>query len=124
MIKVCNKYLVDKKFEYDDIQIGLKIVHLETGKEINLAELSSGEKQIVSLFVNLFLGEHDKNTIIFDEPELSISIEWQKMLLPDIRSSNKCSFLLAATHSPFIFDNDFDQFAMNLSEYVEDIRCE
>ena len=25
--------------------------------------------------------------------------------------SQKCAFLLAATHSPFIFDNNLDQFA-------------
>jgi predicted ATPase len=124
LAEVCNKYLVDKKFEYDDTKVELKIVHSKTNKEINLADISSGEKQIVSLFVKLFLGEHYKNAIIIDEPELSISIEWQKMLLPDIWNSNKCCFLLAATHSPFIFENEFDEFAITLSAYVEDIICE
>jgi hypothetical protein len=27
------------------------------------------------------------------------------MLLPDIIESGRCRFLIAATHSPFIFDN-------------------
>lgn len=55
---------------------------------------------------------------MFDEPELSLSIEWQKMLLPDIIDSGKCKFLLAVTHSPFIFDNDLDLNAYDLDTFV------
>ena len=57
--------------------------------------------------------------ILFDEPELSLSMLWQKQLLPDILHSNKCSFLMAVTHSPFIFDNELDQYAVGLREYVK-----
>ena len=76
--------------------------------------LSSGEKQIVSLFSRLYL-EHEKNCILLiDEPELSISMRWQKMLLPDIIRSKNCSLLLAVTHSPFIFENEFDNDAQDM----------
>lgn len=43
---------------------------------------------------------------------------WQKQLLPDIINSKKCDFLLAVTHSPFIFDNELDKYAVGLNEYV------
>jgi hypothetical protein len=55
--------------------------------------------------------------VLFDEPELSLSMLWQKELLPDIVNSNKCNFLLAVTHSPFIFDNELDRYAVGLNEY-------
>lgn len=121
LIEVCNKYLVDKQFEYNEIDVQLNIIHSKTGKEICLDDLSLGEKQIVSLFVKIYLDSPTKPAIIIDEPELSISIEWQKMLLPDVWNSNNCSFLLAATHSPFIFENDLDAFAVSLNEYIEDL---
>lgn len=48
---------------------------------IDLIQLSSGEKQIVSIFSKLYLESDEKSIIIIDEPELSLSLEWQKMLL-------------------------------------------
>ena len=46
--------------------------------------MSSGEKQIVSLFARLYLTGKDDYVILFDEPELSLSIKWQEKLLKDI----------------------------------------
>ena len=83
-----------------------------------LSKLSSGEKQIISLFAKIYLSDYKSYIILFDEPELSLSMIWQKQLLPDILDSKKCNFLLAVTHSPFIFDNELDQYAVGLSEYV------
>lgn len=79
--------------------------------------LSSGEKQIVSIFSQLYLELDCKSLILFDEPELSLSLYWQQMLLPDIMESNKCMFMLAVTHSPFIYDNALRDSAVALSVY-------
>ena len=76
--------------------------------------LSSGEKQIVSLFSKLYLESAKKCILLIDEPELSISMKWQKMLLPDIMRSGNCRLLLTVTHSPFIFDNEFDNDAHDM----------
>lgn len=116
---VCNKYLINKEVFYDESTIKIFIKSNFTGDEIKLSKLSSGEKQIVSIFSKVYLSEKDKRFIVlFDEPELSLSMIWQKQLLPDILDSKKCDFLLAVTHSPFIFDNELDQYAVGLSEYV------
>ncbi|MCB9033268.1 MAG: AAA family ATPase [Chitinophagales bacterium] len=116
---VCNKYLINKEVFYDESAIKIFIKSHFTGDEIKLSKLSSGEKQIVSIFSKVYLSEKDKRFIVlFDEPELSLSMIWQKQLLPDILDSKKCDFLLAVTHSPFIFDNELDQYAVGLSEYV------
>ncbi len=117
---VCNKYLVDKKIFYDESAIKISIMSDRNSKDIALSKLSSGEKQIISMFSKIYLSDKDKRFImLFDEPELSLSILWQKQLLPDIINSKKCDFLLAVTHSPFIFDNELDEFAIGLKEYFK-----
>ena len=109
----CNKYLNNKRFEYNQSDITLKILS-DDDDEIDLSLLSSGEKQIVSLFSKLYLESDEKCILLIDEPELSISMRWQKMLLPDIMRSGNCNLLLTVTHSPFIFENEFDNDAQDI----------
>ncbi|SNB54140.1 AAA ATPase domain-containing protein [Marinobacter sp. es.042] len=119
-VKVANSYLVDKKFLYDENKVEIKIINKRNDSSVGLEKLSSGEKQLVSIFSKLYLEQSEKYAVIFDEPELSLSIEWQETLLTDILKSNKCSFLLAATHSPFVFDNELDDLTGSLKiEYKE-----
>lgn len=117
---VCNEYLINKKVFYDESAIKISIKSERNSCDIVLNKLSSGEKQIISMFSKIYLSEGDKRFIVlFDEPELSLSMLWQKQLLPDIFKSGKCEFLLAVTHSPFIFDNVLDRYAIGLNEYVK-----
>lgn len=116
---VCNNYLVNKQMKYDKFRIECKVEHLNGSGEISLKNLSSGEKQILSLFSKLYLNSNDNNIILFDEPELSLSLIWQKKLIPDIINSNRCGFIMAITHSPFIFDNDFNKNTRDIKEYID-----
>jgi predicted ATP-binding protein involved in virulence len=118
-VTVCNKYLVGKRMYFNESSVTLDILRDKTEKRVKLNQLSSGEKQIVSLFSKIYLEQHENFTVLFDEPELSLSIEWQKMLLPDIISSQKCKFLLAVTHSPFIFKNELDIHAIGMNIYID-----
>lgn len=116
---VCNRYLVDKKFVYDESSVKIRIYRNDSKNDIvELDTLSSGEKQIVSLFSKIYLDHYDNILVLFDEPELSLSIEWQKQLLPDIIDSERCGFLLAVTHSPFIFKNKLDEYAIGINVYI------
>jgi len=120
-VHVSNSYLGDKEVQYNESKVDVKIVNNRSGQEISLDKLSSGEKQIISLFSRLYLDSPAPCAIFFDEPELSLSLEWQKKLLQDIVESDQCVLLLAATHSPFIFENDLDQFADVLDiRFLED----
>lgn len=117
---ICNKYLVNKKLVYDEskIEIFIKIDGSDEGNSLDLSDLSSGEKQIISIFSKIYLSDPDERYIVlFDEPELSLSIFWQQNLLPDIINSKKTELLFAVTHSPFIFDNELDRYATSLNEY-------
>lgn len=126
-VDVCNKYLESKRFVYDESNVSIRIERCynnnneETYKNecdnIDLKCLSSGEKQIVSIFSQLYLELDSRFLILFDEPELSLSLYWQQMLLPDIMESSKCIFMLAVTHSPFIYDNSLRDSSVALSIY-------
>lgn len=132
---VCNNYLVGKTIKY--CPENMKIQLFQNGKELSFNVFSSGEKQIVSLFAKLYLLPlndldwsndsklldnltNKKFWIIFDEPELSLSVEWQKNLLPDILESNRCEFLFVTTHSPFIFKNDLKFSTSDIRNYVSE----
>ncbi|WMW47705.1 AAA family ATPase [Bacillus paralicheniformis] len=105
-VRVCNSYLVNKKYYYDASNVTLQIINNHNKKVIPLKKLSSGEKQIISTFSKIYL-EYEKDYIIlFDEPELSLSIQWQEQYIPDIIQSGNCSLLICVTHSPFIFRED------------------
>lgn len=118
-IETCNHYLIDKQFVYNESSIDVYVEISKTKERLDLEYLSSGEKQIVSLFARLYLGINEKLIILLDEPELSLSILWQERLLVDVKKSNKCDFLLAVTHSPFIYDNEMKNFAYSLSDYTK-----
>lgn len=111
---VCNGYLINKKMRYDSLNATLGLFEEVSGDKIDLEHLSSGEKQILGVMAELYLGDHEAYAVIFDEPELSLSVEWQKKILVDIAASEKCRLLVAATHSPFVFENELDPFARAL----------
>ncbi|MFV0170872.1 AAA family ATPase [Empedobacter falsenii] len=117
--RICNEYLVGKKFIFDESNVTLNIYNNITNDKVELNQLSSGEKQIVSLFSKIYLEEKNDFIVFFDEPELSLSIKWQKQLLPHILESNKCSFLLAVTHSPFIFSNYLEDYTIGLNVFID-----
>jgi predicted ATP-binding protein involved in virulence len=122
--RVCNSYLDEKEVRYDESKVDIQIISTRSGREVLLNRLSSGEKQVISIFSRLFLDKSSAYAVLFDEPELSLSMEWQKRLLQDIVDSSHCRFLLAATHSPFIFDNSLDKFASTLDIKYKKVRRE
>ena len=126
-IRVCNSYLEDRlKIEYDnakftvEVKTKYKLLNENAYKKIEFDDLSSGEKQIVSLFCHLNLSNQEEYFVIIDEPELSLSVPWQRKILPDIINSGKCSGLLAVTHSPFVFDNCLEPFTHSIEEFVKE----
>ncbi len=125
-VSTCNKYLSEKEFTYDESTVSL-LLHrkgLQSKEELFLSQLSSGEKQIVSIFSQLYLEPDKKYIILFDEPELSLSIYWQEKLLPDMLNSGRCVFMLAVTHSPFIFNNEFKTNVVGLKEFMKNGTAE
>ncbi len=120
-VSTCNKYLSEKEFTYDESTVSLLLLRKghQSKEELFLSQLSSGEKQIVSIFSQLYLEPDKKYIVLFDEPELSLSIYWQEKLLPDMLNSGRCIFMLAVTHSPFIFNNELKTNVVGLKEFMK-----
>lgn len=118
---VCNQYLSGKEFVYrpNSFEYVIEVrSHNGSKKEINIEQLSSGEKQIVALFSYIYLFVKKSCTIIIDEPELSLSVLWQQTILEDIVKSNKCNHLIVATQSPFVYDNSLMQYGHAMEEFL------
>ena len=120
--EVCNDYLGDKLLEYISSSFAFKVISKKHSEDIELSYLSSGEKQIVSLFSHLYLSENAKFFVMIDEPELSLSVPWQRKFLQDISTSDLCSGFLAVTHSPFIYENELEKYAHGLGEFIKDVK--
>lgn len=96
---------------------------IPTGRRITLDALSSGEKQMISLFAKLYLYPK-KKIVLIDEPELSLSLDWQRKILVDVISAPTCNQLVAITHSPFVFDNPLEPFARSIRVSVNETAAE
>lgn len=117
-VEICKSYLFGKRFRFDNSAYSLPIEY-EDGNSVEMEDLSSGEKQIVSLFAHMTLDESSSNYIIIDEPELSLSVDWQQKFLQDISDLDSCAFVGAVTHSPFIFENQLDEYAVDMVSCIE-----
>ncbi|MEG4294039.1 AAA family ATPase [Microcoleus sp. C2C3] len=119
--KICSEYILDKEFVYDSTSFKFYIrpkFEYHAGESVQLSDLSSGEKQIVSLFSHLYLSGQSRYFVLIDEPELSLSVPWQKRFLVDIQKGDFCAGLVAVTHSPFIYDNELKPYAHSLGEFT------
>lgn len=129
-ISNCNKYLggnISEEYSSMEMQEDRKILLLNktnlsvyaesifSGTPIQLDSMSSGEKQMISLFAKMFLFPKNK-IVLIDEPELSLSIEWQRQILVDVLQAPLCTQIIAITHSPFIFDNELEPFARAVNQ--------
>ena len=79
----------------------------DENRAIDSANLSAGEKQMFSfLSYNAFL----RNAIIFiDEPELSLHVDWQRILFDKLLDQESTNQFIATTHSPFIYTRYSDR---------------
>ncbi len=72
----------------------------DEGINIGLQALSAGEKHVLGIFIEALLAEG--NSLMIDEPEISLHVDWQKNLIGSMRQLNPNTQLIMATHSPEI----------------------
>ncbi len=116
---VVDRHSIDSKyFRFNRESLEVSLISRLSGRPMTFESLSSGEKQMVSLFSRLYLYEKEK-LLLIDEPELSLSLDWQRNILVDLISASSCRQIVAITHSPFIFDNCLEPFASSLGLSVD-----
>jgi predicted ATP-binding protein involved in virulence len=93
--------LISNIFKDKGIRISSNLTFGETREAIQASILSAGEKQMLSfLCYNAF----NRNTPIFiDEPELSLHVDWQRMLFATLLDQDTNNQFIVSTHSPFIY---------------------
>jgi len=94
--ELVGSFVGGKQIEFSD-----RAIEVQAGDTpIPLTTLSSGEKQLVRIFIDVI--NAGVSTIIIDEPELSMHIDWQRELLASLRTVNPDAQIIVATHSPEI----------------------
>ncbi len=73
--------------------------------EINLYELSYGEKQLLLILLTVLVQDGRNSIMFMDEPEISLHFDWQKDLINYIVELNPNCQLIIATHSPALIMN-------------------
>ncbi len=86
-----------KELQFSDTTIK---VLAKDGRDIGLAALSSGEKQVLRIFTELL--HVGGSAVLIDEPEISLHIDWQRELIKSMQLLSPDSQLVLATHSPEI----------------------
>lgn len=113
--KAFDKIFPHKRFVGIDNKDNQKnVIFEEFGRQMDISQLSSGEKQIVFRggFLLRNLGIINGATVLVDEPELSLHPQWQLKILNFLKGlfidekGKQTSQLIVATHSPFILHND------------------
>lgn len=103
-----NEFLTEKALE---IKMGFeqrlpnrrraspKINPLE-GQPYNLTALSSGERQIVTMLYSASRAHFRNGCLLIDEPELSLHVDWQRIIIQHLARQHSGRQIIACTHSP------------------------
>lgn len=95
-----KQIIAQLKTERLNLEDVVKIVFID-GYTTGLETLSSGERQIITL---LYAATHmsKQRVVLIDEPELSLHVDWQRMLLSKMAEQLQDRQIIACTHSPAI----------------------
>lgn len=96
-----NEFFVHSRKELSVDSVG-KIKIAQNGKPVDLVNLSSGEKQLLILLAHARFGSTKRSAFIVDEPEISLHMRWQEMLVDALLRGGKSNQFIFATHSPEI----------------------
>jgi predicted ATPase len=97
-LNIINDMMQRKHFSIND-QNELQIT-TQSGKNLPIHRLSSGEKQLLIVLGEALLQEKKSWVYIADEPELSLHVRWQESLVANLRAINPNAQIVFATHSP------------------------
>lgn len=84
-----------------DNEANIKVVKSNTN--IEFEKLSSGEKRIILLFLYVVFSK--EKIILIDEPEISLSLNYQSKFVDDIVRLADDKKIMMATHAPYIYDD-------------------
>ena len=104
--EIVDEFLLDtnKEVILDDNKEPL-LIQLIKDKHLSLDKISSGEKQILIIFLTILLEKDEPFILLMDEPETSLHVEWQSKLIESIKRLNPNIQIIIATHNPLLMLN-------------------
>ncbi|MNP51398.1 hypothetical protein D3C76_1457130 [compost metagenome] len=119
LIDTFNKFLIGgKKLEI----VGNQLKILVRRSEHSVDYLSSGERHILTFLALVVTVGRGRNFLIIDEPEISLNIKWQRILMNVIQELVPLTQIIVATHSPIISKDTVDSLVK--LEPLEDGSCQ
>lgn len=82
LVTIINRFLTNKKLEFD-LHSGLSITSID-GSLLKPQMLSSGERHLLLLFCNSLIEVDRPSILMIDEPEISLNIKWQRILISSL----------------------------------------
>lgn len=119
-INSINFFFKESEKTVEIIDNNLKI-HLKNGESIEYKHLSSGERQIIYIFLKVIKASFTNAIILMDEPEISLHLSWQESLLSQIRKVNKNSQIIVVTHSPAIVMNGWMDSFIDIKDIIQEV---
>ena len=106
-LTILNRFLKDsnKEIVFNENENYEFLLKNNGNKNIDISYLSSGEKKILILCTRIILELKNSSSLIIDEPENSLHIQWQELLsemFNNFLEYSPTSQLIVATHSPYI----------------------
>jgi predicted ATP-binding protein involved in virulence len=106
VISIINEFFSESRKQILIDSEGRITIKFKKGKEAKLFELSSGEKQIITMLGHLIFFEEKfkkkEGIFIIDEPEVSLHLAWQEIFVKSIMEASPNTQFILATHSPAI----------------------
>lgn len=100
-VNILNRFFQDSRKTAAVDSLGKLNIH-QRGVPIQLSSMSSGEKQLLILLAHGRFARSQQGVIIVDEPEISLHLRWQEMLIDSISPEESQNQFIFATHSPEI----------------------
>jgi len=106
-IKLLNYFYTDSKKKIGIDPIGCLYVTRPDGRQATIEALSSGERQLLIIFTQLIFNKSSSRSGVFiiDEPELSLHLKWQEIMVEKMIEASPNFQVIMATHSPEIIAN-------------------
>lgn len=108
---------IGKHVSYENDELVYTDIKLQ--KQLNYSHLSSGERQLIYIFLRVALSNADKNKtaiILMDEPEISLHLDWQEHFIKQLTLLNPDAQFIIVTHSPALIMNGWNDVYTDMEE--------